>query len=201
MAKTERGNRTRARLIVATTEVVRTHGYPGATVRLIAEAAGVTEATIYRHFADKVDLFFAAVVEQHAPVLAWAAALPGRAGSRTVAANLLETYEQLAVLGRDLAPLELSILADPELARRRSEAQDLSIGPPASIAEYLSNEQALGRVRLQVDPTEVAAILLSTLFGIVAGQLDAREPADNRLMRAAIEMVTVGLLPHGKSDA
>ena len=59
-----RGDRTRARLIEATTQVVAQVGYSRATTRAIADLAGVAEGTIYRHFPDKQHLFFAAVLER-----------------------------------------------------------------------------------------------------------------------------------------
>ena len=67
---TRRGEQTRARLIDATRQVVREVGYAHASTRAIAEAAGVAEGTIYRHFQDKASLFFATVLESNGPVVA-----------------------------------------------------------------------------------------------------------------------------------
>lgn len=195
MAKTERGARTRARLIDATTQVVSEHGYAGATIRVIADAAGVSEATIYRHFSDKIDLFFAAVVERHAPVVAWAAELPSRAGTESVERNLLDMLRHLAVLGVDLAPLELAMLADPELAKRRDHGDALPPGPPTFLAEYLRAEQALGRVRDNVDADKTALVLLATLFGMVANHRSPDHPVDEDLLEATVTLITHGLTP------
>ena len=195
MTTTERGARTRARLIEATTAVVRDQGYAAATTRTIAAAAGVSEATIYRHFPDKTALFFAAVVERHTSVIAWMAELPDRAGTATITENLAESLHQLAVLGADLAPLELAILGDPELARRRNESEGLPPGPPTYLAAYLRAEQALGRVRADVEPDEIALVLLATLFGIVAGNIASAGPVDTTLLDTAIDVIASGLAP------
>jgi AcrR family transcriptional regulator len=195
MTTTDRGVRTRARLIKATTAVVRTQGYAAATTRTIAAAAGVSEATIYRHFPDKIALFFAAVVERHTSVIGWMAELPDRAGTATITENLAESLNQLAVLGADLAPLELAILADPELARRRNESDELPPGPPTYLAAYLRAEQTLGRIRADVEPDQIALVLLATLFGIVAGQVATVGPADTTLIDKAIEVIARGLAP------
>ena len=195
VSTTARGARTRARLIEATKEVVGSHGYSRATTRTIAEAAGVCEATIYRHFPDKIALFFAAVVEQHAPVIAWMAELPDRAGTVTVAENLAASLRHLAVLGKDLAPLELAILGDPELARRRREGGGAPPGPPSYLAAYLQAEQRLGRVRADLVPGQIALVLLATLFGVVAAHVGAEGPVDARLIDVAVDAFARGLQP------
>ena len=112
-----RGQRTRARLISATIEVVAEAGYARATTKAIADAAGVAEGTIYRHFPDKRQLFFAAVFDRNTAVLNWIAAFPQRAGTGTVAGNLREALAQLGRLRADLLPLELWLRSDPELSR------------------------------------------------------------------------------------
>jgi AcrR family transcriptional regulator len=195
MPTTTRGERTRARLIDATATVVRAQGYAGATTRAIAAEAGVSEATIYRHFADKTELFFAAVVERHAPVIDWMTQLPTSAGSGSLEANLTETLHQLATLGSDLAPLELAILADAELARRRHAFDGVPPGPPTYLSEYLRGEQARGRVRDDVDPDECAFALLAMLFGIVAGQIGAETPDASRLIELSARVFAAGLAP------
>lgn len=168
---TARGTATRARLIGATLDVVREQGYAHTTVRAIATAAGVAEGTLYRHFPDKAALFFAAVVERHAPIMEWVAELPARAGQGTVQGNLTECLRRLSVLQADVVPLELAILADPELARQRASAVpspgEPLPGPPGHLAAYLAAEQELGRVRPDVDPSILAVVVLSSLLGLV----------------------------------
>lgn len=167
---TARGDRTQARLIEATLDVVAEVGYARASTRAIAERAGVAEGTIYRHFPDKTALFFAAALAPSADMLAWIADLPGRAGSATVEANLGDAMVRLAELESRVLPLELAIQADPDLARQRRVALGASGplpgGPPQAIAAYLAAEKELGRVARDVDPADAAVILLSTLFGL-----------------------------------
>src|SRR4051812_39012315 len=112
-----RGARTRALLIQATIDVVAESGYARATTKAISDAAGVAEGTIYRHFPDKRQLFFAAVMDRNAAVLNWIAGLPQRAGTGTVAGNLREALEQFGHLRADLIPLELWLQSDAEHGR------------------------------------------------------------------------------------
>ncbi len=73
---TDRGEATRQRLMEATRAVVRESGYARATTRAIAQAADVTEGTIYRHFPDKTALFFAAAIGRHEHVCSAGAVSP-----------------------------------------------------------------------------------------------------------------------------
>ncbi len=90
---TDRGAATRVKLIEATSQVVRDVGYAHATTRAIAQAAGVAEGTIYRHFPDKASMFVAAVLEQNDPVIDWVSRLPARAGQDSVGSNLESTHD------------------------------------------------------------------------------------------------------------
>lgn len=175
-----RGSATRARLLAAARDVVAEAGYARATTKAIAAAAGVAEGTIYRHFPDKHALFLAAAVDANEPVIAWMTGLPERAGHATLADNLGQTLTRLASLRQQMLPLELAMLTDPELAaRRRSGIAALHTGdpaaavtglptpnPPALLAQYLTAEQQLGRVRADVDPIRAAITILATLLGL-----------------------------------
>jgi len=198
---TDRGRATRARLIEATLGVVREMGYPRASTRAIAEAAGVAEGTIYRHFPDKASLFFAAVLESNAPIVAWVATLPARAGRATVEENLVEVAMRLAELGDQIVPLEMAIALDPELSAQRRRLREslggaMPPGPPEAIAAYLAAEQRLGRIRPDVDPQEAAVVLLTALLGLAAfGSPEVGNP--NRVQLAsAVRLLVRGLGGH-----
>jgi AcrR family transcriptional regulator len=199
---TKRGDATRARLIEATRAVVRESGYAHASTRAIAQAAGVAEGTIYRHFPDKASLFFAAVLEANIPIVEWMAGLPARAGEGTVESNLADAMVRLAGLRDQVVPLELAIAADPELAAQRRRAMEsagpsLPPGPPEAVAAYLAAEQRLGRIRAEVDPREAAGILLGALFTLAAMDAGAGDGADGGVhpdrVAGAVRMVVRGI--------
>ncbi len=197
---TDRGQATRARLIEATLTVVRDVGYPHASTRAIAQAAGVAEGTIYRHFPDKTALFFAAVMESNAPILEALAALPERAGQATVEANLIDAAVQLAGLQDQIMPLELAIAVDPELAMQRRRAlaaagATLPVGPPQAIAIYLAAEQLLGRVSAEVDAREAAVIILAALFGLAAGRAAGGATLEAAEVTSAVRLLVRGIQP------
>ncbi|MBO9556204.1 TetR/AcrR family transcriptional regulator [Cellulomonas sp.] len=167
-----RGPHTRRNLLEATITVAAREGYARATTRAIADEAGVSEATIYRHFPDKLTLFAAAVGHQNADIDQALAALPERAGQGSVLENVRTCLHQLASMKEAVLPLELAMLIDPELAQARADrlaaAHELT-GAPRHLADYLAAEQAIGRVRAGLDPHRAALVLLGTLFSAVVG--------------------------------
>ncbi len=208
-----RGSATRARLLAAARDVVAAVGYPHATTKAIAAAAGVAEGTIYRHFPDKHALFLAAVVDANQPVIAWMTELPQRAGHATVAINLHQALTALTSLRQHMLPLELAMLTDPELAARRRagfaalHTNDLAgalsglptPNPPVLLAQYLTAEQQLGRVRADVDTTLCAITILATLLGLalMPTQDPTHDPTDDPiaadLLQTAADVLARGL--------
>jgi AcrR family transcriptional regulator len=196
---TRRGEATRTRLIEATLSVVREVGYAHASTRAIAQAAGVAEGTIYRHFPDKASLFFAAVLESNGPVVEWITTLPDLAGEGTVEGNLTEAAVRLATLRDQIMPLELAIATDPELAAQRQRvmaAAGTSLpGPPDAVAAYLAAEQRLGRVRADVEPRDAAILILAALFGLAADQSIWDAGLDRDRLASALRLMIQGIGP------
>jgi len=196
---TSRGEATRERLLDATRRVVREVGYSRATTRAIAHEAGVTEGTIYRHFPDKRALFFAAVLDQNAPMLDELADMPARAGHGTVEQNLVWALQRLATLRDEVLPLELALLTDPQMAFPATVPLlggggdgDATIpGPPGAIAAYLAAEQRIGRMRAEIDPDHAAVVLLVLLLGMSLRPHPDGIGAD--ALAAAVRVVVLGI--------
>jgi AcrR family transcriptional regulator len=193
--KQTRGLRTRAKLIAATKAVVAEVGFAHTTVKAIAEAAGVAEGTIYRHFTDKHQLYLAAVVEANAELIEVVERLPERAGTGSVPQVLGDALLQLASLRAELLPMELSLLADPSLRDSLlASADDLALGPLHALADYIELEQRGGRIRSELDPHRTAIILLSALFGIALLPTPAVSGDRDLMTREAIDVLTAGIL-------
>lgn len=194
---TKRGERTRQKLIEATLSVVSDVGYARASTRAIAEAAGVAEGALYRHFPSKASLFFAAALSGAEAVVEWVEALPTRAGFDSVEANLAGALERLATLQERVLPLEIAIRSDPELAGQRQAvlvSQGPLPGPPRAIAAYLEAEQRLGRVRPDVDAEEVALMMLAMLFGLALASTDGSTLSGERVA-LTVHVCVRGILP------
>ena len=187
--------------IAATQDVVREIGYAHATTRAIAEAAGVAEGTIYRHFPAKVALSFAAGLDQDSALIAEVASLPQQAGEGTFVGNLTTALQRLATLRERIIPLEMAMRSDSELIERRRTMTPLippdGPSPPEAIAQYLGAEQNLGRIRRDINCIDATLILLATLFGIGLMPNDTADMTDrnNLLIRSAVELLVHGLEP------
>jgi AcrR family transcriptional regulator len=110
----------RERLVVAAVDLFTEQGYDATTVAQIAERAGVTKSTFFRHFSDKRELL-AAGQETLSQLLsdgiteAAASASPLEA----VAAGLERASTAMGPVNRDLGPrLKAAIAASTELQER-----------------------------------------------------------------------------------
>jgi AcrR family transcriptional regulator len=66
LSRAESRRQTRERLLVAAGDVFRRHGYAGASLEAVAEAAGYTKGAVYSNFETKADLFMALLVRETA---------------------------------------------------------------------------------------------------------------------------------------
>ena len=136
-------------ILAAADQLLRDRGFGAVTTKEIARAAEVSEASIYYHFGDKLDLMHA-VLEAHLPTLLEVTrALPGRAGTSTVTANLATAASSLISFYRAIQPVIAAVQTDAELSRRfrdrlAAQGRDPQRGSKA-VAEYLTAERALGR--------------------------------------------------------
>ncbi|MEE4275709.1 MAG: helix-turn-helix domain-containing protein [Thermoleophilia bacterium] len=168
--KTPRRTDTRRVLIDAAARVFLERGFARATTKEIAQAAGVAEGTIYRHFDDKHALFHEVFLAVAGDTVEELAHFPERAGRGTVRENLERLLQLLSGMIEHTTSLTASIWADPEMARRfeayirERMPMGLQGGPVAVVAAYLRAEQGLGRVRGDVDALEAAAVVVSVPF-------------------------------------
>ena len=192
---TPKGESTAASILRAAVEIVSEQGYSHATTKAIAQRAGVSEGTLYRHYESKQQLFLAAALSNSEPTTKVISGLAGLAGSATVRENLQTALTALARLREEMLPMEVAILADPELRLcmlREKPAAGLPFDPAEELAQYLLAEQKLGRVRTGLDPVEAAETMLATLFGLgVLGLHSLKMPDPN----CAIDMLIRGCLP------
>jgi AcrR family transcriptional regulator len=204
-AKTVRGTRTRMRLIEAALEAFRRRGYANATIRDIAEAAGVAEGTIYRHFADKQTLFHAVFVEAVSGQLEQLRRFPERAGTATLRDNLSALLDLLGSMQELTAPLMASLTADEELAEsfaglvRDEGLEEFDPATPMKMtAAYVAAEQQAGRLRGDIDPGEAAALIVAVPFAQGVARTLAADPHRTEALPVPAGVIAVlarGLAP------
>lgn len=118
MARWEPG--ARERLIVAAVDLFAEQGYDSTTVAQIAERAGVTKSTFFRHFPDKRELL-AAGQEALSRLLAEGIteAPAGATPLEAVAAGLQRASDAMGPLNREIGPrLKAAVAASTELQER-----------------------------------------------------------------------------------
>lgn len=118
MARWEPG--ARERLVVAAVDLFTERGYDATTVSEIAERAGVTRSTFFRHFTDKREVLVAGQ-ETLGRLLAEgiAEAPPGSSPLDAVAAGLKRVASEMGPRNHELGPrLKAAVAASSELQER-----------------------------------------------------------------------------------
>ena len=189
-------------ILAAADQLRRDRGFGAVTTKEIARAAEVSEASIYYHFGDKLDLMHA-VLEAHLPALLEVTrALPGRAGTSTVTANLATAASSLISFYRAIQPVIAAVQTDAELSRRfRDRLAAQGRGPQRGtevIAEYLTAEQALGRVSPSADPQAAAVLLTGAChqIAIVDQLLGPGHAVSHPDAASLVTTLLAGLIPH-----
>jgi AcrR family transcriptional regulator len=154
----------RDRILDAAFEVMNSLGLAKATTKQIARQAGYSEAMLYKHFADKQELFLAVLEERVQP----AGVSPRSPGSGELVDDLARLVEDLMAFFVAAFPIAASVFSSPELLRQHRDgvvARDRGPEAPVrGVAAYLKAEQAAGRIPAQADCTAAARILVGTAF-------------------------------------
>lgn len=182
---------------------MHTLGLGRATTKTIAQAAGLSEAALYRHFADKAELFLCVIAERLPQLIALLKDLPSRAGQRTVRANLEEVGRVALPFYEQTLPMAAALFAEPDLlARHQEELRAKNTGPHRAVemlATYVRAEQRLGRINQRIDPEAVASLIVGSCLGRsmvrrFTGAQDTPE-ADERFVRSVVRTLMIGLAP------
>ena len=157
-------------------------GLVRATTKEIARAAGLSEGTLYNHFANKEELFLCALNELPSGFVSLIRGLHERAGTEPVSSVLAQVARSALAFYGEAVPMGASFFADPELlARHRGLLQQRGAGPQRAneaVAAYLRSEQKLGRVRGDANPDAVAYMLLGAIYQYVYWRQFLGRPAE-----------------------
>jgi AcrR family transcriptional regulator len=118
MARWEPG--ARERMVLAAADLFTEQGYDATTVTQIAERAGVTKSTFFRHFPDKRELLVAGQELLSRLLAEGIAEAPQNASPlEAVAAGLERASSSMGAMSRELGPrLKAAIAASAELQER-----------------------------------------------------------------------------------
>jgi AcrR family transcriptional regulator len=195
----------------AALEVFLERGFARATTREIAHRAGLSEGTMYRHFADKYGLFHEVFLALVAEIGEELDRLPERAGRESVRDNLTHVFSLIGQLQAKVSSLMASMWADPGLGRSFASYIQTSMPagferpePVAMVAKYVAAEQQAGRIRGDIDPVQTAAVIVAVPFASGMERALWANFAPDRQLAAedfplptadALDILTKGLAP------
>ena len=172
-----RMERTRAALLASARHVFASRGFEGASLDEIAEKAGYTRGAIYKHFANKEDLFFAVSDAVNTEVLDLFAeqlevddkyAIDDNRSTAAMWIKALTGKRELWALNLELSLFQYRNPAARERsAVRRRESQ-------ATVAAFIEHYSSAEGITLKVPAETVAAMLLMVSDGFVqAARIDS----------------------------
>jgi AcrR family transcriptional regulator len=159
---------TRRRIVEATARVFESEGLAATTTRRIAREVGCADGTLYVHFSNRVELLLGMLERTIPSFLEPMRTLRRRVGRRDVSANLEAAVSAALRLYDRGGPIWGALFSDRELlAAYRIELGRRGFGPHVprnAIAEYVREEQKIGRIEPSVSPIAVAGALLGAVF-------------------------------------
>jgi AcrR family transcriptional regulator len=159
---------TRDRIVAAAGRVMNEIGLARATTKEIARASDCSEATLYKYFPSKEDLFLAVLGAQLPTFGALLSELVADPGERTTEQSLTELAREATLFYESSMPMGASLFAEPTLLRRQQEVlRERGIGPHLpllAVARFLTAEAGRGRIRADADVDAAAGLLLGACF-------------------------------------
>lgn len=193
-AKLSKGQQTRTQLVDAALQQFAANGYHGASMRQIADAAGLAVGGIYNHFSSKEEILKAVILEYHPLNII----LPSLAEAQgETLEDLLRNAVQRFMQTLTTRPELLNIFMIELLEFQGAHLAELfdALWPKAlAFAQRLANVDA--RLR-PLPPLAMMRILLGALLGFyVTGTLLSKLPTPQAQQLGGVdELVTV--LAHG----
>lgn len=180
-----RGEERREEILRAAADVFLERGYAGATMDAVVERSGGSKETIYSHFGSKEGLF-SAIIETNARRLMASLDTPPDGGTldeilRAIARNYLENV---------LSPRSMALyrLVVGECGRSPVIGDIFyRMGPESfaqSLGAYFARMQALGQIRADLNPFQLASVFRDTL----RGDLHLRETLNPTRVPTALEI-------------
>ncbi|MFI6149339.1 TetR/AcrR family transcriptional regulator [Streptomyces sp. NPDC051109] len=156
------------RLLDAAEKLMRTIGLANTTTKAIAREAGCSEAALYKHYANKEELFVRVLMERTPNAGPLMAELDRDHAERSVEEGLAAIARHASLFYADAMPMAASLFAEPALlTRHREGVQEIGTGPHVvrdALTGRLLRELERGRLRPDADPEAAAALLLGACF-------------------------------------
>jgi AcrR family transcriptional regulator len=190
---------TRDTILDAAADIMRTRGMANATTKQIAKAAGFSEATLYKHFRDKEEIFIDVLRERLPTFTPMVSALQGSAGRDGLRDALAEVGRRAIAFYYESFPIAASVFSEHGLlAHHRSVLASRGAGPHKAgetLAGYLRAEQKHGRIAPSARPDAVAAMLLGACLQYAFLGSFAGRPLDSAAAQSYVDEIVDTLMP------
>jgi AcrR family transcriptional regulator len=190
----------RTLLLESARELFSSQGFAKTTTRQIADAAGVTEVLIFRHFETKRGLFQAAIIEPFATLVSgWVDKVSARSSSGPTEELVGQFVSELYPFMLEQRDLMLTLIAaialDPEFDH--AVVQD-PLTETFSILEKFAREETLARGIEDIDLAVSIGIAISMVVGVAlfdpwlfGGR--ARRPSPARIAKEMARFMSFGV--------
>jgi AcrR family transcriptional regulator len=189
---------TRDTILDAAAEIMQTRGLAHATTKEIAKAAGFSEATLYKHFRDKSEIFLDVLRERLPTFSPLVATLNASVGQRDIREALVEVGCNAIAFYYESFPMSASVYSELRLlTQHRSALASRGAGPHRAnegLAGYLRAEQKQGRIAGTAHPDAVAAVLLGACLQYAFLGTFAGQPLDPKAAQSYVDDVVDTLM-------
>lgn len=154
--------------MTAAERLLNERGLNGMTTRAIAEAVPCSEGAIYVHFKDRLSLILEVLHESLPEMLIPLHGLLKKVGTANPEQNLIAAVGGLMRFHARVTPMLCSLMSEPELLERFRHSLTISGKGPrlgiATLADYIEQEQRLGRIDSEVNSKAAATALMASSF-------------------------------------
>ena len=194
----------RAAILAAAMDVFGTRGYHGASIDDIAQAAGISKALIYEHFASKKDLH-ASLLDEYAGELFLrldANAAAGTTGAERLRGGL-DAFFGFVEEHREAFRVLLRDVADPEIAQSLAAVQASAVTVVAALmtaaADRPTPPPGMDAATFQRAIEMYAAQLSGAVQSLASWWAEHRDVSRTELVDRAMEFAWVGLERLGRA--
>lgn len=166
----------REALLAAARTEFAAHGFRGATVRRVAEHAGVTPAMVHYHFRDKRGLYLAMLEATLGPFMRHVQALAESGGTGSLQ-DALTAYMRLLARTPELPALLIRDVLAADGPMRETFIRDFAARGAGAMRRILERDLAAGTLRDDLDPR----LALLSLISLAAFPFVARPVAEQLL--------------------
>jgi TetR/AcrR family transcriptional regulator, transcriptional repressor for nem operon len=171
----EHHDQSHAAILQAASELIREHGFDGASVGAVMKAVGLTHGGFYAHFADKADMLTAAMTQALVPTVERFDRWTAQAEAAGDAAVVAQTYLSDHHIGHPGQGCAAAALVS-EVARQ---------GEPLRTA-FAQGARASATILARVFPGDVAWGVLAIMSGALALMRAVPDEAMRGMIRARV---------------